>query len=62
MEQYPTSKTNPLRIHDRWKKTSIKLPDTITQVRDYEFNDYDELTTITIPESVTSIDEYDFFR
>ncbi len=40
--------------------TSYTIPDNVTVISDYIFQNYSELTSITIPDSVTSIGNYAF--
>ena len=38
----------------------ITIPDSVTSISDYAFNDCTSLTSVTIPDSVTSIDDWTF--
>jgi len=49
-----------------WEKdfsdlTTIRIPDSVTSIGDWEFDGCENLTTITIPDSVTSIGEGAFY-
>ena len=40
---------------------SVEIPDTVTKIEEYAFEDCNELTTVVIPESITVMDR-DIFR
>ncbi|MBQ6275699.1 MAG: leucine-rich repeat domain-containing protein, partial [Bacteroidales bacterium] len=42
--------------------TSLVIPEIITEIKDYAFNNASCLTSVTIPNSVTSIGQYAFFN
>ena len=41
--------------------TTLVIPDTVTEIKQYAFYDCDFITSITIPDSVTQINSYAFF-
>ena len=42
--------------------TSYTIPDSVTKIGSYAFQDCNSLTSVTIPDSVTSIGNYAFFK
>ena len=50
----------PDSFNNRYKITSITIPDSVTSIGAWAFSDCSSLTSITIPDSVTSIGEYAF--
>ncbi len=65
-----SSTSNPMKYashfyirnsNNEWEEvTSIEIPDTITEIGNYQFYGFDNVTSITIPDSVTSIGESAF--
>jgi len=49
--QYPMGNT----------RTTYTIPDSVTSIGNYAFDDCDRLTSVTIPDSVTSIGDYAFY-
>ena len=42
--------------------TEYNIPDSVTEIGDYAFEDYTSLTSVNIPDSVTSIGEWAFYN
>ncbi len=48
--------------NNEWEEvTSIEIPNSITEIRDYQFCGFSSIVSITIPKSVTSIGENAFY-
>lgn len=57
---FDKNKTELLQYPANSTKTNYSIPDSVTSIGDYAFNDCKKLTSITIPDGVTSIGDYAF--